>query len=122
VTKAAIGRLSNSAGRNLVKPEQASKVEMRTPTRPNNGEGSMVEEVIDMSTQSVRLGSGHSTLKRCSSEVREARLAGGQSPTPWKARRVKRESDRAVGALKPGNAGGAKGPDFWCAFEEVEDG
>ena len=22
--------------------------------------------------------------------------------------------------MKPGNAGGAKGPDFWCAFEEGE--
>ena len=32
----------------------------------------------------------------------------------------KRESDRVVGALRPGNAGGAKGPDFWCAFEDGE--
>ena len=31
-----------------------------------------------------------------------------------------RESDRAVGALRPGNTGGAKGPDFWCAFEDGE--
>jgi hypothetical protein len=22
--------------------------------------------------------------------------------------------------LRPGNAGGAKGPDFWCAFEDGE--
>ena len=22
--------------------------------------------------------------------------------------------------MKPGNAGGAKGPDFWCAFEDGE--
>ena len=22
--------------------------------------------------------------------------------------------------MKPGNAGGAKGPDFWCAFEDSE--
>jgi hypothetical protein len=22
--------------------------------------------------------------------------------------------------MKPGNAGGGKGPDFWCAFEEGE--
>src|SRR5262245_23911393 len=25
-----------------------------------------------------------------------------------------------VGALRLGNAGGAKGPDFWCAFEDGE--
>ena len=32
-----------------------------------------------------------------------------------------RESDRVVVPLKPGNAGGGKGPDFWCAFEAGED-
>ena len=35
-------------------------------------------------------------------------------------RRLWRESDRVVGALRLGNAGGAKGPDFWCAFEDGE--
>ena len=34
------------------------------------------------------------------------------------------ESDNADAdpptALKPGNAGRAKGPDFWCAFEDGE--
>ena len=33
-----------------------------------------------------------------------------------------RESDRVVVPLKPGNAGGGKGPDFWCAFEDGEEG
>src|SRR5262245_23165121 len=28
-------------------------------------------------------------------------------------------SDGVIRALKPGNPGGAKGPAFWCAFEEV---
>ena len=35
-------------------------------------------------------------------------------------RRPWRESDRVVGALRLGNAGGAKDPDFWCAFEDGE--
>ena len=35
-------------------------------------------------------------------------------------RRLWRESDRVVRAMRPGNAGGAKGPDFWCAFEDGE--
>jgi hypothetical protein len=35
-------------------------------------------------------------------------------------RRLWRESDRVVLAVRPGNAGGAKDPDFWCAFEEGE--
>ncbi len=36
-------------------------------------------------------------------------------------RRSWRESDRVIGALMPGNAGGAKDPDFWRALEEAED-
>ena len=36
-------------------------------------------------------------------------------------RRLGRESDRVVRAMMPGNAGGAKDPDFWCAFEDSED-
>jgi hypothetical protein len=35
-------------------------------------------------------------------------------------RRFWRESDRVVRALRSGNAGGAKGRDFWCAFEDGE--
>ena len=34
---------------------------------------------------------------------------------------VRRESDRVIVPLKPGNAGGGKDPDFWSAFEEGED-
>jgi hypothetical protein len=30
------------------------------------------------------------------------------------------ETCLAHAALMPGNAGGAKGPDFWCAFEDGE--
>ena len=35
-------------------------------------------------------------------------------------RRPCRESDRVVRAWRPGNAGGAKGPDFRCASEDGE--
>jgi hypothetical protein len=30
-----------------------------------------------------------------------------------------RESERAIVLAKPGNAGGGKGPRFWCALEAV---
>ena len=36
------------------------------------------------------------------------------------SRQAAAKSDRVVGALRPSNAGGAKGPDFWCAFEDGE--
>jgi hypothetical protein len=35
-------------------------------------------------------------------------------------RRLRRESDRAVVPLNPGNSGGGKGPDFWRALEDDE--
>jgi hypothetical protein len=38
--------------------------------------------------------------------------AGGRRPG-W-------VSDRVIVPLKPGNAGGGKGPDFWCACDDGE--
>jgi hypothetical protein len=32
-----------------------------------------------------------------------------------------RESDRDIVPVKPGNSGGGKDPDFWCAYEEGAD-
>src|SRR3954454_24107998 len=36
-------------------------------------------------------------------------------------RRTWRESDRGIVLLNPGNSGGGKAPDFWCAFEDGEE-
>ena len=36
-------------------------------------------------------------------------------------RRLRRESDRDIVPMKPGNSGGGKAPDFWCAFDGRED-
>ena len=33
----------------------------------------------------------------------------------------RRESDRVMVPLRPGNAGGGKDPDFWCASDGGED-
>jgi hypothetical protein len=44
----------------------------------------------------------------------------GLNDAEW--HRSVRESDRVVVPLKPGNAGGGKDPDFWCAFEADEVG
>ena len=35
--------------------------------------------------------------------------------------RFRRESDRVIVLLKPGNSGGRKDPDFWHAFEDGEE-
>src|SRR6266699_1561834 len=46
----------------------------------------------------------------------------GHDPTPWQARRATQESERIVVLMKPGNAGGGKGPHFWHACEGAEEG
>ena len=43
----------------MVKPEQASKVSMRMPTRHGDGEGSMGREDIDRCAVSIRRGIGN---------------------------------------------------------------
>ena len=48
-------------GRNRVKPEQASKVLMRMPTRRSFGEGRTCGEAIGTRTHAIRRGSGHGT-------------------------------------------------------------
>ena len=80
----------------------------------------MSGEAIDTRTRLIRRGSGHSTSEgwfvvRGGDPLR-ARVAASTS----RQVAATRESDRVVGALRSGNAGGAKGPDFWCAFEDSE--
>jgi len=105
-------------GRNKVKPEQASKVLMRMPTLRSFGEGRTCGEAIDTRTHAIRRGSGYGT-----SEGWFAVTGGDPSRTRVAASAshqavVTAGVGRAIGALMPGNAGGAKGPDFWCAFED----
>ena len=45
-------------------------------------------------------------------------MAGGRGPKRrQKGRRPIWESERAIGPVRPGNAGGGKGPYFWRACE-----
>src|SRR5262245_26894841 len=93
---------------------------MRMPTRRSFGEGRTRGEVIDTRTHAIRRGSGHGTSEGefavTGGDPSRTRVAASASHRRWS----RRESDRVVGALRPGNAGGAKGPDFWCAFEGGE--
>lgn len=63
MTKAASGGRAIQRAVTCVKPEQASKVTMRMPTRPNGGEGRANREAIDGCTCLVRRGNGHGTLE-----------------------------------------------------------
>jgi hypothetical protein len=50
----------------------------------------------------------------------QAAVAGQEALAQPAATRLprRRASDRVIRPLKPGNAGGGKDPDFWCAFED----
>jgi hypothetical protein len=121
VTKATLGGCAIRRAVTRVKPEQASKVTMRMPTLLPFGEGRV-------SGRSNR----HEHPARSAGVVGTARRKGGSGnwgrPVMGEGsglnvasrRRSWRESDRVVGALRLGNASGAKGPDFWCAFEDGE--
>ena len=116
--KGRLGRLSDPAGRNRVKPEQASKVSMWMPTRHGDGEGRTGREVIDRCTVSIHRGIGNGTSEGRDEGRQERPVPGGaRAPTSSSGRRLGRESDRGVGASRPGNAGGAKAPDFRHACE-----
>lgn len=49
-------------------------------------------------------------------------MGGGRATNAVNRRRPGRESDRVIVPKRPGNAGGGKGPDFWCAFDDGEEG
>src|SRR5580704_477749 len=93
---------------------------MRMTTLRPFGEGCMSGEAIDMSTRSIRRGSGHGTSERWFGESGRPVRCEGSGLSVACRRRHWRESDRVIGPLKPGNAGGGKGPDFWRAFEDGE--
>jgi len=57
-----------------VKPEQASKVLMRTPTRRRDGAGSTGWEAIDRCTGPVRRGNGRGALEERDGSSGETRF------------------------------------------------
>src|SRR6202045_4484848 len=65
----------------------------------------------------------HHVLRKCRSAVNNINELRVQGPVYCSSRVwrwIGRVSDRVIRPLKPGNAGGGKDPDFWCAFEDGE--
>jgi hypothetical protein len=110
-----------------VKLEQASKVKMWTPTRLRNGEGSTGREESGAGTRKlatnehlIRSTGVVSTACREGDLGQWGRLGAGGDRVPerrQKGRRPVRESERVVRPMRPGNAGGGKGPYFWWVCE-----
>ena len=101
-----------------VKLEQASKVKMRMPTRLRNGEGRAGRE--ETNKHLSRSAGVVSTACREGGLSEWGRLGSGggrNSKRRRKGRRSGGESERAIRPKRPGNAGGGKGPCFWCACE-----
>ena len=98
-----------------VNPEQASKVQSWTPTRPNIGEGRRATgKVLTSAPVAVHRGMGNGTRERFSGQrgkpiASERSRRSTRSSGSWLAG----ASERRIVPLKPGNAGGGKAPRFW---------
>ncbi len=95
----------------------------RMPTRLNNREG-RVGRGSNRQKHPSRSAGGVGTARRkgVSGNRRRPVLNEGSGLNGVFRAWFGRESDRVVILLRPGNAGGAKDPDFWSAFDEDEDG
>ena len=120
-TNLALGGGANRRAVTCVKPEQASKGKLWTPTRPEFGEG------ITVWGSSRRMHPNRSTgvmgtarRDRGSRKRGRSALNEGSGLNGVEGHRSARKSDRVVVLSKPGNAGGGKDPDFWYVFEANE--
>ena len=97
MTKVALGSRAILRAAIRVKPEQASKVLMRMPTRHRDGAGRTGWEVIDRCTGSIRRGNGRGASEErdgLSGETRFGRDGGSQRHL--RDGGLERESDRGV--------------------------
>jgi hypothetical protein len=122
-TNVALGGGANRRAVTRVKPEQASKGKLWTPTRPEFGEGSTVwgssrQTHLERSTGVMGTARRDRGSRKRGRPVRDE----GSGLNGAVGHRFVRESDRVVVPMKLGNAGGGKGPDFWCVFEADEVG
>src|SRR5271166_4338794 len=122
-TNVALGDGANRRAVTCVKPEQASKGKLWTPTRPEFGEGSTVWG-SSRQMHPKRSTGVMGTARRDRGSCKRGRpvLDGGSGLNGACRCRSKRVSARVVVPSKPGNSGGGKGPDFWCVFEADEEG
>jgi hypothetical protein len=96
-------------------------VTMRMPTRLGNGEGRVSGEAIDTGTRLDPPGYGARHVGRVMRVIGGDPSRRGLAASPSHRRRAGRESERAIRPLRLGNAGGGKGPHFWCALDGAED-
>ncbi len=105
-----------------MKPEQASKVKSRMPTRLRFGEGRVGR---GSNRHEHRLDPpgyvGTARWKGGSCNLGIPASGGGRVSSVALGGELMWESDRVMVPLRPGNAGGGKDPDFRRAFDDGED-
>jgi hypothetical protein len=92
-------------------------VNSRMPTRQRNGEGHADGEVVDACTRSDPPGYWAQHVGKVIRATGETRRGEGSGLDADFGRRLRRESDRDIVPMKPGNAGGGKDPDFWTLLK-----
>jgi hypothetical protein len=100
---------------------------MRMPTLLPFGEGCMGGEAIDTPARSAgvvgtarRKGGSGNRGRPVEGEGSGLNVAQGGGPAGVGQGRRSVHAEHDFVMTKPGNAGGAKDPDFWCAFEAGE--
>jgi hypothetical protein len=120
-TKAALGGRAKRRAVIRMKPEQASKGKLWTPTQPENGEGSMAWGSSRQTHPSRSTGvMGTARRDRKSRKRGSPALGEGSGLNGAVRRRLVRESDRVIVPAKPGSSGGGKDPDFWYVSQANE--
>jgi hypothetical protein len=121
--KYTMGVPANARAVTRVNPEQASKVKMWTPTRLDNGEGRSAEgKEPTRAPFAVHRGNGNSTWGRSEEQRGKLSLARVRCPRHGVGSWPVRVAERLVVPVKPGNAGGGKGPYFWVLLKEPRQG
>jgi len=112
------GRSSDPAGRNASEARAGLERAPWMPTRLGYGEGpcGMGKQPIQAPVL-IHRGSWARHVGRVFRAIGGDPFGWRQAPsTSRSAWRPARESERIMVPVKPGNAGGGKGPCFWCAF------
>jgi hypothetical protein len=103
-----------------VKPEQASKELMRESSRPDNGEDQRCSSWKTEAEEQARRGIGHSTHTSFMTE-RGRSAAVLEVEQRLNRSRSRQKSEEPIVAMKPGNAGGAKGLWFGVRLDEPNE-
>ena len=104
-----------------VKPEQASKGVMRGSSRPDNGEDQWCAFERTEASAHPRRGIGRSTYTGYTTQRERSAVVHGRTVQQHEWCWLGQKSEEPIRAMKPGNAGGAKGLWFGVRRNEANE-